>query len=98
MTDRQFIALPIAGIGAANHCRIMSVDKFLTPEEVSKRYRDAVTVGTLENWRALGIGPSYIKVGKAVLYPVEELNAWDRQNTVVCRNSKVVGRSRITDD
>ncbi|WP_150291003.1 helix-turn-helix domain-containing protein [Sphingobium estronivorans] len=75
----------------------MSDDKFLTPEEVSKRYRDTVTVGTLENWRALGIGPSYIKVGKAVLYPIEELEAWDRNNMVVCRKSKVVGRARTTD-
>lgn len=95
--SRHFNALPIAGTCRADHSCPMSDDQFLTPEEVSKRYRDTVTVGTLENWRALGIGPSYIKVGKAVLYPIEELNAWDRNNMVVCRKSKVIGRSRITD-
>ena len=76
----------------------MAEDKFLTAEEVSERYRGAVTVSTLENWRALRIGPPFVKIGKAVLYPIEELDAWDRQNMVVCRQSKVVGRSRIMDD
>lgn len=82
---------------SAGHHRDMPDDKFLTPEDVSKRYRGAVTVGTLENWRGLGVGPSYVKVGKAVLYPVEELEAWDRYNKVVCRKSKVIGRTRVTE-
>jgi hypothetical protein len=30
------------------------------------------------------IGPAYIKIGKAVLYPVEALDAWGRDNTVTC--------------
>ena len=66
----------------------MSGNKFLTPEEVSERYRSEITVGTLRNWRTLKIGPPYIKIGKAVLYPVEELDAWDRKNLVVCRASR----------
>jgi hypothetical protein len=59
-------------------------DKFLTPEEVSRRYRGEVTEGTLRNWRAMRIGPAYLKIGKAVLYPVEALDAWDAQNLVMC--------------
>jgi hypothetical protein len=66
----------------------MSDNKFLTPEEVSERYRGEITVGTLRNWRALKIGPPYIKIGKAVLYPVDELDSWDRKNLVVCRASR----------
>jgi hypothetical protein len=73
-------------------------NRFLTPEEVSERYRGVVTLHTLENWRSLKIGPRYIKIGKAVLYPVEELDSWDRENIVECRKSKMVGRSRKTDD
>ena len=57
---------------------------YLTAEEVSERYRGEITVGTLRNWRALRIGPTFIKIGKAVLYPVDELDAWDRQNLVKC--------------
>jgi hypothetical protein len=66
----------------------MSDAKFLTPEEVSARCRGEVTVGTLRNWRAMRIGPAYGKIGKAVLYPVDELDAWDKNNLVTCRASK----------
>jgi hypothetical protein len=62
--------------------------KFLTPEEVSERYRNGVSVGTLRNWRAMKIGPSFVKIGKAVLYPIDELEAWDEKNRVNCRASK----------
>ena len=74
----------------------MTDKKFLTPEEVSERYRGEVTVGTLRNWRAMRIGPTYVKIGgKAVLYPVEELDAWDRKNMVMCHASR---SSRVNDN
>jgi hypothetical protein len=59
--------------------------KYLTAEEVSDRYRGEITVGTLRNWRAMRVGPPFIKIGKAVLYPIEELDAWDKKNLVMCR-------------
>jgi hypothetical protein len=37
----------------------MPVSEYLTPEEVSERYRGAVSVGTLRNWRSMRIGASY---------------------------------------
>lgn len=70
----------------------MSANKFLTPDEVAERYRGGISVGTLRNWRAMKIGPSYVKIGKAVLYPVGALDAWDEKNTVLCRAS-----SRLTE-
>jgi hypothetical protein len=69
--------------------------KFLTAEEVSERYRGQVTVGTLRNWRAMRIGPAFIKIGKAVLYPVEQLDAWDRKNMVMCQPSRNPGAGKI---
>ncbi len=66
----------------------MSGNKFLTAEEVSERYRGSVSVGTLRNWRAMKIGPTFVKIGKAVLYPANELDAWDQKNMVTCRASK----------
>lgn len=63
----------------------MTENRFLTPEEVSERYRGSVSVGTLRNWRAMRIGPPFVKIGKAVLYPAGELEAWDEQNKVPCR-------------
>lgn len=66
----------------------MSESKYLTPEEVAERYRGSVSEGTLRNWRAMRIGPTFIKIGKAVLYPTSELDAWDEKNTITCRASK----------
>jgi DNA-binding transcriptional regulator YiaG len=61
--------------------------KFLTPDEVAERYRGEVSVGTLRNWRSMRVGPGFVKIGKAVLYPVAELDAWDEKNRVPCRAS-----------
>jgi hypothetical protein len=66
----------------------MDAPKFLTPEEVSERYRGEVSIGTLRNWRSMRVGPGFVKIGKSVLYPVTELDAWDEQNRVSCRASK----------
>ena len=66
----------------------MSESKFLTPEEVSDRYRGSVSVGTLRNWRTMRIGPTFLKIGKAILYPLSELDAWDEENRVTCRASR----------
>ncbi len=66
----------------------MSNAQYLTPDEVSERYRGEISPGTLRNWRAMRIGPSYVKVGKGVLYPVTELEAWDRKNVVQCRAAR----------
>ena len=61
---------------------------FLTLEEVVERYRGQVSEGTLRNWRSMRIGPSFIKIGKAILYPLEELDRRDRRSLVVCRPSR----------
>lgn len=67
---------------------------YLTTEEVAERYRGQISTGTLENWRVQKIGPPFIKIGKAVLYPVAELDAWDRRNLVACEDGQVIGRRR----
>jgi hypothetical protein len=69
-------------------------EKYLTAEEVSERYRGEISVGTLANWRAMRIGPTFVKIGKAVLYPLDELDAWDKKNTVVCRAGKLPNESQ----
>lgn len=66
----------------------MEKQTFLTAEEVAERYRGEVSVGTLRNWRAMRIGPTFMKIGKAVLYPIDELNAWDEKSLVACRASR----------
>ena len=77
---------------------LMHDNKFLTAEEVSDRYRGSISVGTLRNWRAMRIGPTFVKVGKAVLYPITELDAWDQKNMVtsVRQSSSAWMSMRIT--
>ncbi len=65
----------------------MTERKYVTAEEVSERYRGEISVGTLRNWRSARVGPGFVKIGKAVLYPVDQLDAWDEKNLVTCRAS-----------
>jgi hypothetical protein len=50
-----------------------------------ERYRGQVSEGSLRNWRSMRVGPSFLKIGKAVLYPLEELDRWDRQDPIIRR-------------
>lgn len=52
----------------------------LTPEETADRLR--MNVRTLANWRIKGYGPKFIKNGSRVLYPVNEVEKWEEQQTV----------------
>jgi hypothetical protein len=60
---------------------------YLTAEEVAERYREAISVGTLRNWRAMRVGPPFLKIGKAVLYPRQALEEWDRKHMVACNSA-----------
>jgi hypothetical protein len=62
----------------------MSEPMFLTLNIV-ERYRGQISEGTLRNWRSLRVEPSFLKLGKAVLYPLEEFDRWDRRSLIVCR-------------
>ena len=56
--------------------------KYLTPKKVSQRWRGIATERTLSNWRCLGTGPKYTKIGGRILYPVDEIEAWEKGRTV----------------
>lgn len=49
----------------------------LTPAQVVARWNNAVTTGTLANWRAQKKGPPYRKIGGRVRYPLAGLVAWE---------------------
>lgn len=59
----------------------MSVNEYLTPKEVSQRYKGKISERTLANWRSSGDGPAFTKVGGRVLYSVEAIEAWERKRT-----------------
>jgi hypothetical protein len=66
----------------------MTEQRFLTADEVSERYRGEISVGTLRNWRSMRVGPAFVKIGKGILYPIDQLEAWDERNLVACRASR----------
>jgi hypothetical protein len=58
----------------------MTIKEFLTPDQVVDRWGGAVGRGTLANWRAQRRGPPYVKVGARVVYPIDQLIAWEQKN------------------
>lgn len=54
--------------------------EYLTPAELAKRWNNAVTTGTLANWRSKGTGPAFAKFGSRVRYPLSKVIAWESVN------------------
>lgn len=54
-------------------------DQKLTTEEAAAQL--GVAPKTLENWRSIGRGPRYVKVGSLVRYPQSEIDAYLKKNT-----------------
>lgn len=52
----------------------------LTIEEAADRLR--VSRSTLSGWRCHGGGPRYMKYGRMVLYPLAQIEQWERQRLV----------------
>lgn len=56
---------------------------YLTVEQLSSRLGGTPSVGTLNNWRSMvnrGLanpGPAFVKFGKAVKYPLAEIERWE---------------------
>lgn len=55
--------------------------QYLTPAQLVTRWNNAVTTGTLSNWRSKGIGPSFTKFGRTVRYPLESVQAYEAEAT-----------------
>jgi hypothetical protein len=66
---------------------------YLTPEVIA-RYRGQVSEGPLCNWRCMRIGPSFLKTGKTILYPIGELDRWDKSILVVCSPTRELPREK----
>jgi hypothetical protein len=50
---------------------------YLTTDEIAERYR--TTAGTVRYWRHIGYGPEGVKLGTRVLYPRENVEAFDKE-------------------
>lgn len=56
---------------------------FLDTNEVSERYKGKIKPRTLISWRSEGRGPPYHKIGGAVLYREDEVEAWEKHNKML---------------
>ena len=54
-------------------------DCLLAPQEAAKLL--GVSVGTIENWRWHGLGPTYVKFGKAIRYQRQALREYVTAHT-----------------
>lgn len=58
---------------------------FLTPDALATRW--SINTNTLSQWRWNGKGPQYLKIGRRVLYTLEDVISFEeqkrRQNTSV---------------
>lgn len=52
-------------------------DRLFTPKQLADYLCSSVSA--LSQYRALGIGPTYFKIGKMVRYPLSEVNKWLEQ-------------------
>jgi len=57
----------------------------LTPQQLQDYY--CIPVGTSANNRYLGRGCKYFKIGRRVVYFVEDVEAWIRQNPILTIDS-----------
>jgi hypothetical protein len=56
-------------------------EQYLTPRELSERYKGAISERTLANWRSSGGGPQFTKVGGRVLYSLASVEDWEKKRT-----------------
>ena len=55
---------------------------YLTPKQLVERWQNVVTLRTLANWRSVGEGPQYTKIGGKVLYPLSGILNWEVRRTI----------------
>lgn len=55
-------------------------DWLMTPDDLANRW--GISTSTLLSWRIKNKGPSYLKLGKSVLYRLIEVEKYERANTV----------------
>jgi len=64
--------------------RTPAFKKTLTPKDCENIY--GLNPGTLANMRFHKFGPRYYKLGKKVLYRVEDIEQWLNENVVLTRD------------
>ena len=53
--------------------------KYLTAKELIDRWRGRISASTLATWRYKGRGPVFVKIGGRVLYPLQDVVAYEEK-------------------
>ena len=64
----------------------MSTAEYLTPSQLVARWNNAVTTGTLSNWRSQKRGPEFVKFGRSIRYSLAAVLQYEAGNTHVNDN------------
>lgn len=59
--------------------------EFITPYDLHRRWGRAISLKTMANWRSLGLGPPYAKMGGRVLYRISDVVVWENQHRFITR-------------
>ncbi|MDD2663041.1 MAG: helix-turn-helix domain-containing protein [Dechloromonas sp.] len=73
-----FVAFDAVMPGTNDERSAMLTEPAFTETELALRWN--VSAKTLQRWRCDGVGPPYIKLSKAVRYPVDEIVAYEQAN------------------
>ncbi len=73
-------------------------DEYLTPEQLTQRYKKVVTLRTLANWRSTGDGPQYTKIGGRVLYAMSAVLEWESTRRIGAKCSAFLIMAGWADD
>jgi hypothetical protein len=76
----------------------MSNIQHLTEKQVETKYGGVFRVKTLQNWRALRIGPRFVRVGRRVFYPSDEIERYLARNLVQTNGSRELDALAEQDD
>jgi hypothetical protein len=66
--------------------------KYFNQHELAERWR--ISARTLERWRWLKQGPAYVKVGGAVRYRIEDVEAFEAAQLQQAQPTAILGRWR----
>jgi hypothetical protein len=61
---------------SSTHARILR--RVLNEKELSQRWN--VAVATLQKWRQQSYGPAFLKLSSRVAYPIEAVEAFERES------------------
>ena len=64
----------------------MTDTKYLTTKELSQRWK--LNPNTIEHWRTNGFGPHFIKIGRKILYSLDSIIAFEREN--IAQNTNII--------